>query len=139
MCGCTNWIAISPSRGRGSWVDVRAAALADLEHAEGEIAGHDVDPGVRVGLAGGAGAGRQIEDALPRNRADRVEDDLAPPPRLPEGQDIVDHVVLRRNIVEHGGYFFGTLVERGSDRCAAHRLIVANIRDHHGFLVTTLS
>ena len=53
---------------------VRPGLLADLEHAEGEVARHHGRAAVGERLARRAGAGREVEDPLPRPRVDGGDD-----------------------------------------------------------------
>ena len=94
--------------------EVATGFLADCEHAEGEVAGHDGGSGVGERLARRAGAGREVEH---RHHS-------APPAAvLPEGQDVVGQVVALRDVVEHPRDVMGLLVQS----CSCHRITVPRV------------
>ncbi len=109
----------------GDEVNVRAAALAHFEHAQGEVAGHYVYAGISVGFAGSSRAGSQVKDLLAYLHIHGVNHDPPPTPRLPpHGQDIIDDVVFWGDIIKHRRNFVRTLFQG----CSVHPVIVSDIQ-----------
>ena len=103
-----------PGAVTGGERQARPGLLADLEHAEREVARHDRGAAVGERLARRAGAGREVEHELARLRVDGLDHVAAPAPVLAQREHVVGDVVAPGDGVEHPTYVGGLLVELGA-------------------------
>ena len=94
----------------------RAGLLADLQHAEREVARHHGRAAVRERLARRPGAGGEVEHPLARPRVDGGDHVVAPAAVLAQGEHVVGDVVAPGDRVEHAPDVGRLLVEV----CAGH-------------------
>ena len=105
----------------------RSTVVTDEEHARREVARHDVSAAFGHGLAGGAGAGCEVEDDLPRLGRDGIDQRTSPDASLTQGEHLVGDVVALGDAVEHGRDITWLLVQ-----VRTHPRLVELGRQGHG-------